>query len=277
MNTLLTYAGLTRLYTVVPLALLAYGIGAATGPSQLRAAAAAIAVACALAGGYAYNDLRDQSTDRVNRPARPLVSGRVTSRQARWFVTLAFIAAAIVAMTTASALTVAFILVLIACLCLYSDAVKHVAGLKNLFVGAWCGLLPWGASLGHVAAATILPAIAMVGLFITQKELVADVYDRDGDAAAGVLTIPVLLGSWPALAIVLGLNLALWAVVRNAGAVPVLMHLSTAGQLVAIVNSLALCAVALRVTKTSVRAYLELQKIWLIGGCIAFFAMVMVR
>lgn len=261
----------------MPLAVLAYGLGAATGPSHLRAAAAAIAVACALAGGYAYNDLRDQSTDRVNRPARPLVSGRVTPRQVRWFVALAFIVAVIVAMTTASPFTVAFILALITCLFLYSDAVKHVAGLKNVFVGAWCGLLPWAASIEYVAAAAILPAIAMVGLFVTQKELVADVYDREGDAAAGVLTIPVLFGSRPALTIVFGLNVALWAVARGAGPVPVLPHLSTAGQLVAIVNSLALCAVALKVTNTSVRAYLELQKIWLIGGCIALFALIMVR
>ena len=42
-------------------------------------------------------------------------------------------------------------------------------------------------------------------------------------------------------------------------------------------NAIALCAVAVRLTQATVRAYLELQKIFLIGGCIVLFAIVTAR
>jgi 4-hydroxybenzoate polyprenyltransferase len=278
MSILFAYAALTRLYSVIPLSLLAYGVGMMAGASsQPRIAAAAIAIACALAGGYAYNDLRDQPRDRVNRPARPLVSGRISTRQAQWFVVLAFTVSLIAAAATASPLTIAFIAVLIGCLCLYSDLIKRVAGLKNAFVGAWCGVLPWGASIDSVTAAAILPAIVLIGLFVMQKEMVADVYDGDGDAAAGVLTLPVIFGRRAALMIVLALNLLLWLMVRSMAAFAIPLHLAAVAPAVGIVNGIALCAVLLKVTNMTVRAYLELQKIFQIGGCILLFALITAR
>ena len=117
MSVLFTYAALIRLQTVLPLTLLAYGIGMTLGDSHMRVAVAAIGIACALAGGYAYNDLRDQPRDRINRPARPLVSGRLSDSQVKRFVTLAFGGAVLAAAATASRLTIAFIVVLIGCLC----------------------------------------------------------------------------------------------------------------------------------------------------------------
>jgi 4-hydroxybenzoate polyprenyltransferase len=266
-----TYLALSRVYTVAPMVLLAYGIGFSMGVPPMRAVAAALALGCALAGGYAYNDLRDQVRDRVNRPGRPLVSGVLSNRQVKRFIAVSFGAAVLLAAATGSLLTLVFVLLLVLCSWWYSDAIKHVAGVKNVFVGLWCGLLPWGASLDAVTAAAILPAVALVGLFITQKELVADVYDRDGDAAAGVSTIPVMMGARIALAGVTALNVLSWLVVRGAEASPLLPQLAWAAQVVATVNALALCVVFLKVTSTTVRAYLELQKVFLIGGCVGLF------
>jgi len=268
------YLALTRLYTVLPLALLSYGIGTAIGVPKTHVIAATVAIVCALAGGYAYNDLRDQRRDRVNRPARPLVSGRLSDRQVKRFLAVSFGAAVLLAISTASLMTMAFIDLLIVCSLLYSDVIKHVAGLKNVFVGAWCGLLPWGASLDHVTAATILPAMAIVALFVTQKELVADVYDRDGDAAAGVATIPVIMGPRIALALVMALNVLSWMLVRSAITLPAFLHLAWAAEVAASVNALSLCIVFFWITATTVRAYLELQKVFMIGGCIGLFAMI---
>jgi 4-hydroxybenzoate polyprenyltransferase len=267
----LRYLALSRVYTVLPLALLSYGIGITLDVPPLELIAGTMAIAFAVTGGYAYNDLRDQGCDRVNRPARPLVSGRLTTGEVRRFVAVAFGAAVVLAIATLSLASFVFVALLILSGVLYSDAVKRMIGLKNVFVGAWCGMLPWGASLDRAGIATVLAAAAIIGLFVTQKELVADVYDRDGDAAAGIRTIPVAAGPRIALALVAALNVLLFALVRT-GPVPPLPYLREAAVVVAIVNAASLCVVALKITRFTVRAYLELQKVFLIGGCIGLFA-----
>ena len=262
----MSYVALARLQTVVALALLAYGIGMTTGVPPLQLIAGTLAIACAVAGGHAYNDLRDQACDRINRPSRPLVSGRLTEPQARRFIALAFCAALVFAIATRSLVTIAFIASVIVASMVYSIAIKPVTGLKNLFVGAWCGVLPWGASLDRAETATVVVAAAIVALFITQKELVADVNDRDGDAAAGIRTVPVVAGPRVALLLVAALNVALYLVARAAPAA-VLPELRFAAQLAAVLNMIALCGVTARV-------YLRLQKTLLIGGCVGLFAMI---
>jgi geranylgeranylglycerol-phosphate geranylgeranyltransferase len=268
-DVVLAHVALLRLYSVLPLVLLSCGIGAALGVAPLHLAAAATAITCALAGGYAYNDLRDQQLDRLNRPRRPLVSGVLPEPYVRRMVLVLYGNALLFAAATASLRTIAFVVLLTGSACLYSDAIKHTPGLKNVFVGIWCGLLPWGTALDRTTVA-MWPAVLLVMLFITQKELLADVYDRPGDAAAGVRTIPVLCGPRAGLALVAMLNAVLWVVARGAADVPVLVHLPRAGEVVPVVNLVALAAVFYRMTL--VRACLEVQKAFMIGGCLALFA-----
>jgi geranylgeranylglycerol-phosphate geranylgeranyltransferase len=261
-----SYVELARLQTVVALALLAYGIGMTAGVPPLQLLAGTLAIACAVAGGHAYNDLRDQVCDRLNRPTRPLVSGRLTERQAGRFIALMFGAALVFAVATRSMVTIAFIVLVILASVLYSNAIKPVTGLKNVFVGAWCGVLPWGASLDRAETATVVIAASIVALFITQKELIADVNDRDGDAAAGIRTVPVAVGPRVALLLVATLNVALFLVAR-AAPVAVLPELRFAAQLAAVINVIAVYVV-------TARAYLRLQKVLLIGGCVGLFAII---
>ncbi len=51
------------------------------------------------AGGIVHNDLCDLEIDRVERPARPLPSGRVSPRTARIFAALAFLLAIVLGIT----------------------------------------------------------------------------------------------------------------------------------------------------------------------------------
>ena len=267
----LSYAALTRPYTILPLALLVYGVGAATQGPSARVAAATAALAFALAGGFAYNDLRDQECDRVNRPARPLVSGRVGGREVRRLAALSFGASLALAVATRSPATVTFFLALALSALLYSDRIKRITGLKNVFVGAWCGLLPWAASLEGVRPTTMLPAVVLVALFATQKELVADVYDREGDAAAGVATIPVLAGPRVALAIVAALAALLGVVAFAIDPRPPIAGLALAARAVAVLDVAVVLAVLAFPTRRAVRGYLELQKAILVGGCLGLF------
>jgi 4-hydroxybenzoate polyprenyltransferase len=262
---------ITRLYSVVPLALLSAGVGIAMGAARVQVMAASIAVAAAVAGGYAYNDLRDQQPDGRNRPRRPLVSGRLTAAYVRSLVAGLFGSAMLLALATWSWRTVAFIALLIASSCLYSDRIKYVPGLKNAFVALWCGLLPWGASLDAMNLAASLPAIAIVAMFIAQKELIADVYDLDGDVAAGVATIPSLVGVRLAVVMVASINVGSLLMLRLMDGAQVLTELPAAAAGVATVNVLALLLVFCRITSFTVRAFLEMQKVFLIGGCLALF------
>ncbi len=266
------YPALTRLYTVAPLALLSYGIGIATGTPTSHALGASLAIACALGAGYAYNDLRDQASDRVNRPRRPLVRGLVTPRHVGRLLAVLSGLAVLLAITTRSLPTIVFIILLIACSFAYSARIKNVTGLKNAFVGLWCGILPWGAALERASIETMVAAALIVALFVTQKEMAADVYDREGDAAGGVATIPVAFGPRAALALVTALNVASLLLARSSGPAPLLAPLSLAGAVVASINIVSASAVFAKITPSTVRAYLELQKIFQIGGCIALFA-----
>jgi 4-hydroxybenzoate polyprenyltransferase len=264
---------LTRFYTVLPLALLSLGIAVDAGVEPVRAAVVVAAIACAVAGGYAYNDLRDQRLDRHNRPRRPIVSGRLSERYVHHLVYALFGGALLVALTSRSWRTVVFMTLLIVSSHLYSDSLKSIPGVKNAFVGLWCGVLPYGAALDVVKAEAVVPAIAILGLFITQKELFADIYDLDGDVAAGVRTIPALIGVRGALVLVGLLNVASFLFVRLTSAVPAIPGLPAAAVFVTCVNVVGLLLLSCRITRTTIRAFLEVQKLFLIGGCVALFAM----
>jgi geranylgeranylglycerol-phosphate geranylgeranyltransferase len=269
----LASVAITRLYTVIPLALLAYGVAVAATVRESDAFAAAAAIASAVAGGYAYNDLRDQRLDRLNRPRRPPISGGISEQYARRLTAGLFAAALLLAASTRSWRTMLFVVLLIASAAAYSDHLKFVPALKNAFVGAWCGLLPWGAAWEEIDPATALPAIAIIGTFILQKEILADVYDLEGDAAAGVKTIPGAIGRRGALALVAVLNALLWLLADGVAGVPILIPLPTAAATVAAVNVLTLLLVLLRPTPRTIRAELELQKFFLIGGCLGLFVL----
>ena len=269
---LLANVALLRLYTAFPMALLSYGIAVDGGASPMRALIITVAIACAVTGGYAYNDLRDQQLDRRNRPRRPIVSGRLSERYVRRLVHALFGGALLVAIAAGSWRTFAFMVLLIVSSWLYSDGIKAIPGVKNAFVGLWCGVLPYGASLDVVEAAAVVPAMAAMALFVTQKELFADVYDLDGDVAAGIRTIPAVVGVRGALVVVALLNITSFALVYLAGAIPAIPGLRTAAAVVACVNVAGLLVLSCRITQTTLRAFLELQKVFLIGGCIALFA-----
>jgi 4-hydroxybenzoate polyprenyltransferase len=56
----------------------------------------AISLSCFYLAGMAFNDLCDREYDRVNRPSRPIPSGRISARDARIFTMLLFAAGFII-------------------------------------------------------------------------------------------------------------------------------------------------------------------------------------
>ena len=143
--------------------------------------------------GYVTNDLRDVAIDRVNKPDRPLPSGRIRCSAARVAsIVLAALAVGLAGSIDALAL-------LAACLAL-AALIGYNVRLKNtVLVGNALIALLSGAALG-VGGYTmgqpwrlVWPGV-LVTLFILAREVLKTIEDVEGDRRAGLRTIATAWG-----------------------------------------------------------------------------------
>jgi geranylgeranylglycerol-phosphate geranylgeranyltransferase len=197
---------LLRLTNALPAALLvlvgARRLGADPLPAPVWVAAAAML--CITTFGYVDNDVVDAAEDHINKPDRPLPSGRVTARQAR------LLAGALAAGGLAWAATISLPALAVAgatlsLLALYNRRFKATPGPGNLLVG----LLAGGTLLtGGVAAygwalpelVPLLPSTATLAAFVTAREVLKTLEDLPGDRAVGKATLAVRRGVMAAYA-----------------------------------------------------------------------------
>jgi len=143
--------------------------------------------------GYVTNDLRDVAADRVNKPDRPLPSGRV-GRSA------ACAAAVILAgLGVGLASTIDGLAVLAACLALslltvYNLRLKSTVLLGNGLVAALSGAtLGVGSYTVGNPWAPLGPGV-LVALFILAREVLKTIEDVAGDRSIGVRTVATVWG-----------------------------------------------------------------------------------
>jgi 4-hydroxybenzoate polyprenyltransferase and related prenyltransferases len=163
---------------------------------------AMIAVFFETAAGNVINDYFDYKIDLINKPERPLPSGRISLKSGKYYAYLLFIAGTICGFLI-SYLTnnwIPFIIVLIAdvILYLYAYKLKTTPLLGNLTVGFMTGFgfVFGGFSINH-------PSIIMTSIFLgffafvmtTAREIVKDIEDVEGDKADGARTLPILIGN----------------------------------------------------------------------------------
>lgn len=159
--------------------------------------------------GNIINDYFDADIDRVNKPRRPLPSGRLTPGAAlKLYVVLSAVLGpvALVLMPLGVAmLMVAWQLVL----WVYAARLKRTFLLGNLLITATASS-PFvaGAMRAGDTAAGVLP-FAIAFLFVLSRELVKGAEDIEGDRAAGVRTVAVVVGLDKATLSAAGLMLAL--------------------------------------------------------------------
>lgn len=190
---------------VVVGAWLAVGAPALATPGVWRAALAA-----ALLGGgaNALNDSLDVATDRVNRPGRPIPSGRATVRSARvlWglLTAIALVLAASVSLWHLGVAGASAGL-----LAVYTRHLKPRVLVGNVAVAA---VVAAAVAFGARAAAPgltppVVAAVAFAFLLTLAREIVKDIEDADGDAASGLRTLPLVAGArvatFSAMAVVL--------------------------------------------------------------------------
>jgi geranylgeranylglycerol-phosphate geranylgeranyltransferase len=213
------YLQLARVHNVFPSVLLAMVGGAAAARSVTTAllspavwAAAAASAGVALAS-MAVNDYFDRAVDRLNRPDKPIPSGRVPADGAVLLAACLYIAVLAAACFLDPLALRAVIAFSSTVTMLYTPFLKKVPVVKNVTVAAVIALAPIAGALavsgggagGAVAAAgaeavrRLLPCAAFAFFGVVYREILMDVHDMDGDLVEGVVTVPALIGRGGAL------------------------------------------------------------------------------
>lgn len=162
---------------------------------------AMLAVFFETAAGNVINDYFDYQIDLINKPERPIPSGRISLKSGRNYAYLLFLLGTLCGFLISYMTNnwIPFVIVLIADVVLYLYAYKLKATplIGNLTVGFMTGL-------GFVFGGFTLnnPAIISTSIFLgffafvmtTARELVKDIEDMEGDKTEGAKTLPILYG-----------------------------------------------------------------------------------
>jgi 4-hydroxybenzoate polyprenyltransferase len=155
------------------------------------------------AGNNALNQIYDLEIDRVNKPKRPLTSGRLNITQAWWFTNVTYALALVLAWLVApGGRHECFWLVLVAVVCTY---IYSVPPLRTKRLGIWANVtiaIPRGVLLkvaGWSAVKTIVGVEpwyigAIFGLFLLGATTTKDFADMEGDRRGGCRTLPIRYG-----------------------------------------------------------------------------------
>ena len=162
---------------------------------------AMLAVFFETAAGNVINDYFDYNIDLINKPERPIPSGRISLKNGRNYGYLLFLLGTICGFLI-SYLTnnwIPFYIVLISdvILYLYAYKLKSTPLLGNLTVGFMTG---FGFVFGGFTINN--PNIITISLYLgffafvmtTARELVKDIEDMEGDEKEGAKTLPILYG-----------------------------------------------------------------------------------
>jgi geranylgeranylglycerol-phosphate geranylgeranyltransferase len=162
-----------------------------------------LAAALVAAGGNAMNDYSDQRIDRINRPDRPIPSGRITASRALITAQVLFIAGII---STVFLNPYCFLLASLnsLVLILYAWGVKRLGLVGNLSIGYLVGstfLFGGLATVGPLIPSELLLLVLMASLSTVGRELVKAIEDMKGDRKLGFKTFPIRHGAGKAAAL----------------------------------------------------------------------------
>ncbi len=163
------------------------------GAAPLTAVLVALAVFAVTGAGNAVNDYFDREIDAVNRPGRPIPSGRISPGRAfAWSIVL-FAAGCVFALFI-NPLALAIALFNSVLLYLYARNLKVTPFAGNLAVGYLTGstFLFGGAAGDDVEITAFLFLLA--SLATLAREIEKDIEDVAGDRTSGAKTLPIVIG-----------------------------------------------------------------------------------
>jgi 4-hydroxybenzoate polyprenyltransferase len=214
MNLLRLYWTFARPFTLVPPMVGIFsgsllGYGATHTPVRIVHVGLAVLAAAVLnAASNGLNQICDLTNDRINKPHRPLPSGKLTLGQAWVFVGLSYLLAlALVALVNGETFAI-YVVAALATVAYSAPPLRvkrHPVG-SNLTIALIRGWLLKVA--GWAAVATVLHSLEpwYIGfiyfVFLLGATTTKDFADMEGDRAAGCITLPVKFGAtWSARAI----------------------------------------------------------------------------
>lgn len=166
------------------------------------------AAAFVIAGaGFIINDYYDMDIDRVNRPHRPLPSGRIPLKLAYTSAMLLFGTGILLSFfINASALTIALFNSVL--LYLYARMIKKKGGIEKNLTVSYLVASPFlfgGAVAGNVTPTLFL--VLLAGLANTSREIIKDIEDFEGDRLFAT-TLPQQIGFEKSAKLARGFTLA---------------------------------------------------------------------
>jgi len=155
------------------------------------------------AANNAVNQIYDLDIDRVNKPKRPLPSGRLTIAQVWWFTNITYALALVLAWLVAPAgRHECFWLVAIAVVCTY---LYSVPPFRTKRLGIWANVtiaIPRGVLLKVAGWSSVKTVVGVepwyigciFGLFLLGATTTKDFADMEGDRRGGCRTLPIQYG-----------------------------------------------------------------------------------
>ncbi|WP_305064241.1 geranylgeranylglycerol-phosphate geranylgeranyltransferase [Methanococcoides sp.] len=146
--------------------------------------------------GNGLNDYFDIEIDKVNKPSRPIPSGKISLKSALYFSLLLFItgiALAFLVNPLCGIIALFNSIVLI----FYAQSLKRTPFFGNASVGYLTGstFLFGGAVFGMSGLQALLVLFFLATLATIAREIVKDVEDIEGDKKDGARTLPILVGA----------------------------------------------------------------------------------
>ena len=169
--------------------------------ADIRLLLVSVAALVVISAGNAINDYCDYDIDRINRPQRPLPSGRIPRLNALIFaIVLTVLGIWLGTLINKNATAIA-VLVSVA-LVSYAFWLKRTPFAGNLVVSGLTGLtfIAGGVAIDSVQG-TLIPAI-FAFLFTTAREIVKDLEDTEGDLKNNAITLAILnprIAVWTAI------------------------------------------------------------------------------
>lgn len=154
---------------------------------------AAVCAALVTAAGNIINDIWDFETDTINKPGRPLPSGKITRKEALNFYFSLILLSIIISMYL-NLIVFAIIILAHLLLLLYTTGLKKITFLGNFVISFLTGFvfIFGGLLTGNVNSAVIPAAFAF--LINLSREWIKTIEDMPGDSRAGVTTLPLKYG-----------------------------------------------------------------------------------
>jgi geranylgeranylglycerol-phosphate geranylgeranyltransferase len=164
-----------------------------SGNFTLNAFLACLVVFMVIGGGNAINDYFDHKIDAVNKPHRPIPSGRISLKAAKIYSLALFVIGTIIAFIIGPLPGLIALFTSIA-LVLYAYNLKKMPLIGNMAVSFLTGLtfVFGGVVVDAVEASVYLAFYAF--LMIMAREIVKDMEDVAGDKEEGAKTFPIMYG-----------------------------------------------------------------------------------